>query len=390
MSSNRETPMHAAAAMGHLGVLRVFLNMYSDIHDADHSSDNHHPDLNFDIPDDQGLTPLHWAVIMANVAEQSKTVNIGATVTTVMFLVSHGADPFILNNQGFSAFRYACRTVADAIVKLTNKQTRMRAFNSSAISFGDATSPERRLSRRISRRISRRASVRGGGGNQHFSSESSVQLDTDNNNNNNNNNNRTSTKWSGQGETKSGSAVLSSVTYSPGTTRRRRKSLLAPRNGATTVYFLSGKPQSDLNHADVSEVDEASAQPQPQTQQGSANTATKANANANAVVVGSSSSSSSGGGGGSGKGPKQQPKAGRAPIQLPTESKVYPFPDTDPAEAPTPKHRMKMRNGSVTRQGFAPLSSHLAQKVSRQVTATIRRTSKRHLHFGELLDVQID
>ncbi len=55
------------------------------------------PYLDFNVKDDAGFTPLHFAVLMANIPRLSNRIDVGASITSVIYLMSHGADPFALN-----------------------------------------------------------------------------------------------------------------------------------------------------------------------------------------------------------------------------------------------------------------------------------------------------
>ena len=111
-SANSRTPLHAAAEMGHREIIQEFVRLYERLaveHIRAGRPDDETPFLDFNVPDEAGFTPLHLAVLMANIPRLSNRIDVGASVTTVIYLMSHGADPFAMNKYAFPPARFGCQ-----------------------------------------------------------------------------------------------------------------------------------------------------------------------------------------------------------------------------------------------------------------------------------------
>eukprot|EP00750_Incisomonas_marina_P024438 INCI5116.1.p1 GENE.INCI5116.1~~INCI5116.1.p1 ORF type:complete len:1950 (-),score=259.30 INCI5116.1:876-6725(-) len=120
-SANSRTPLHAAAEMGHREIIQEFVRLYERLaveHIRAGRPDDETPFLDFNVPDEAGFTPLHLAVLMANIPRLSNRIDVGASVTTVIYLMSHGADPFAMNKYAFPPARYANDTVSGFLLTM--------------------------------------------------------------------------------------------------------------------------------------------------------------------------------------------------------------------------------------------------------------------------------
>jgi len=120
---NSPTPLHAAAEMGHREVMQQYVELYEYLaveHLRRAGDESQTPYLNFNVEDEAGFTPLHMAVLMANIPRLSNRIDVGASVTTVIYLMLHGANPFAMNKYAFTPARYASATVSSFMLTMVH------------------------------------------------------------------------------------------------------------------------------------------------------------------------------------------------------------------------------------------------------------------------------